>query len=123
MIQQKQTYKINLFTKIVTISFLLALISLTLIGKLPLFIFITYAIMSIITYITYSIDKSRAINGEYRISEKTLHILSLIGGWIGAILAQQRLRHKNKKVSFQIVFWISVIVHISLLVWKIKAIV
>ncbi len=79
--------------------------------------------MSIITYITYSIDKSRAINGEYRISEKTLHILSLIGGWIGAILAQQRLRHKNKKVSFQIVFWISVIVHISLLVWKIKAIV
>ena len=117
--QSKQTYKINLFTKIITISFLLALIYLALMAKLYLYVLIVYTIMSIVTYIIYSIDKSRAINDEYRISEQILHILSLIGGWIGALLAQQRLRHKNKKISFQIVFWITVILHISMLGWNI----
>lgn len=112
-------HKTNLFSKIVIITFLLGLAYLTLRAKLPIFIIISYIVMSIITYTIYYIDKSRAINDEYRISEQILHILSLIGGWMGALLAQQRLRHKNKKISFQIIFWITVIVHIYMLGWRV----
>jgi len=111
--------KTNLFSKIVIISFLVGLAYLTLRGKLPIFIIISYIVMGIVTYTIYYIDKSRAINDEYRVSEQILHTLSLLGGWMGALLAQQRLRHKNRKLSFQITFWITVIVHISMLVWRV----
>ena len=74
--------------------------------------------MSIVTYFMYSIDKSKAINDEYRIPELTLYFLSLIGGWMGAMLAQQRFRHKTKKSSFQMIFWITVLLNISVLIHK-----
>jgi uncharacterized membrane protein YsdA (DUF1294 family) len=80
--------------------------------KLPNWIPLYYLAMGIITYIIYAIDKSKAINNQYRISESTLHILSLLGGWLGAIIAQQYIRHKNKKIIFQFIFWITVFLNI-----------
>ena len=75
----------------------------------PLFI---YMIMSGITFLAYAIDKTKAHKNEWRTQESTLHLLELAGGWPGALISQKVIRHKNKKLSFQIVFWLIVLLHL-----------
>ena len=72
---------------------------------------------SMITYFAYAKDKSAAKDGSWRTQEKTLHLFSLMGGWPGAILAQQKFRHKTKKVSFRSVFWVTVILNCGGFAW------
>jgi uncharacterized membrane protein YsdA (DUF1294 family)/cold shock CspA family protein len=74
---------------------------------------ILYPTMSLITYGIYSDDKSRAQKGQWRIPENNLHLCELTGGWMGAFVAQRKLRHKSSKVSYQVVFWIIAIAHIA----------
>ncbi len=74
-----------------------------------------YALMSSIAFILYASDKSRAVKGARRIPEKTLHTVEFLGGWIGAGIAQQILRHKSSKKSYQMSFWFIVSLH--LFVW------
>ena len=71
-------------------------------------------VMSLVCYAVYGFDKQRAVNGGRRIPERTLQILSFLCGWPGALLAQRQLRHKTKKVSFLIVFWGLVVLHIAI---------
>lgn len=73
-----------------------------------MFILVFYIILSVVTFIVYALDKSAAEQHRWRIQEKTLHLLSLLGGWPGAWIAQRMLRHKTQKVSFQIVYWATV---------------
>ena len=42
--------------------------------------------------------------------------MAFLGGWPGAFLAQRQFRHKTQKVSFRIVFWITVILHITIVI-------
>ena len=86
-------------------------------AKIPPLIFALYALVSLITYIMYAVDKSAAKNGTWRTQESTLHLLSLVGGWPGALVAQVKLRHKSKKQSFRSVFWITVLLNCSVFVW------
>jgi uncharacterized membrane protein YsdA (DUF1294 family)/cold shock CspA family protein len=74
---------------------------------------ITYAVMSGVTFVAYASDKTLARRGDWRIPEATLHLLAIFGGWPGALLAQQWLRHKNRKLLFQAIFWIIVVAHIA----------
>ena len=67
--------------------------------------------ISIVTFVVYAVDKAAAMRGSWRISEKTLHILALAGGWPGGLIAQQTLRHKSSKPSFQAVFWVTVVLN------------
>lgn len=67
-----------------------------------------YAAASVLTFMAYALDKSAAIAGRWRTSEKTLHLLALAGGWPGALLAQQWLRHKTAKREFVAIFWLTV---------------
>jgi uncharacterized membrane protein YsdA (DUF1294 family) len=76
-----------------------------------------YALISVIAYITYAIDKKAAINNRRRVSEKSLHLLGIVGGWPGALLAQQRLRHKTQKTAFQVTFWLTVVVNLVCVGW------
>lgn len=76
-----------------------------------------YMVVSIITFTVYAIDKSAATKGTWRTSESTLHLLSLVGGWPGALVAQQKLRHKSKKQLFRFVYWITVALNCALLSW------
>ena len=76
-----------------------------------------YIVVSIITFTVYAIDKSAATKGTWRTSESTLHLLSLVGGWPGALVAQQKLRHKSKKQFFRFVYWITVALNCALLSW------
>ena len=73
---------------------------------------ILYPVMSLITFRLYADDKSRAQQGRWRRQENTLHLCEFMGGWLGAFVAQQRLRHKSSKVYYQVVFWVIVILHI-----------
>jgi uncharacterized membrane protein YsdA (DUF1294 family)/cold shock CspA family protein len=77
-------------------------------GRVPSWAFVLYLTMSLITYVFYYRDKSAAQKGTWRTPENTLHLLALFGGWPGAFVAQQALRHKSKKRSFLEVFWVTV---------------
>lgn len=76
------------------------------------FILAIYLLMSVICFLVYWWDKRKSINGEWRIPEAHLHWLELLGGWPGALIAQQKLRHKNRKGSYQFVFWLIVVLHL-----------
>jgi len=76
-----------------------------------------YAVMSLVTGLAYWLDKRLAQAGGRRISERTLHLLALAFGWPGALLAQRFVRHKSRKVSFQIVFWLIVGLHVAAWTW------
>ncbi len=62
-------------------------------------------LISIITVLTYWHDKRRARAGGPRVPESTLHFLEFLGGWPIAYIAQQKLRHKTIKRSYQVTFW------------------
>ena len=70
-------------------------------------------VMSVVCFAAYGLDKRRAVNGSRRVPEQTLHILALLGGWPGGLLGQQQFRHKTKKLSFAIVFWCLVMLHVA----------
>lgn len=86
-------------------------------GKLPLAVLVAYAALSIVTFIAYALDKSAARHGRWRTPESTLLMLGLAGGWPGALIAQQTLRHKSKKTSFIVALWVTVLVNGIALAW------
>jgi uncharacterized membrane protein YsdA (DUF1294 family) len=68
----------------------------------------------------YSYDKEAAQRDQQRTPEKILQMLALFGGWPGALIAQAKLRHKNRKASFQGVFWVVVVINLVALVWLLR---
>ena len=93
------------------LSFLVVLAALAGAGWLEMSWLVLYLGASLITYSCYSSDKTAALNARRRTPESTLHIMSLIGGWPGALIAQVLLRHKTRKPSFLIGYWFTVIVN------------
>ncbi len=75
---------------------------------------ILYPIVSLLTFALYSQDKNSAKRGAWRTPEQTLHLCEIAGGWLGGFIAQQILRHKNSKISYQIAFWAIVLLHMAL---------
>lgn len=73
-----------------------------------------YAIMSLVCFILFFIDKKRAETGGWRVKEYYLHVVTLLGGWPGALLGQKFLRHKTKKWSYRIILWLIILVHVAL---------
>jgi len=58
-------------------------------------------LMSLATLMVYAWDRRRARRNGWRVSERTLHGLELLGGWPGGLLARRWLRHKSAKKSFR----------------------
>jgi uncharacterized membrane protein YsdA (DUF1294 family)/cold shock CspA family protein len=92
-------------------SFLVALAALAAIGWLEVSWLALYYGASIITYGVYARDKRAAQNERRRTPESKLHLMSLVGGWPGALIAQALLRHKTRKPSFLIGYWFTVIIN------------
>lgn len=93
--------------------FLAVLILLVLRGTIPALLPWVYLVMSIATWVAYAVDKQAAgKRGWRRTPESTLHFMEMLGGWPGGLIAQQLLRHKSVKSSFQRTFWMSVIVNL-----------
>ncbi len=84
-------------------------------GWLPLEMAFVFAGLSAITYVAYALDKHAAQTRRWRTQESTLHALELLGGWPGALIAQQLLRHKSRKPGYRFVFWCMVAANIGAL--------
>ena len=112
-----QTREIGFFNKFIIVAFTAYLLVLVYIYNLPVVVLFGFMILSIITFATYALDKNAAQNGNWRTQESTLHMLALIGGWPGAMYAQQKLRHKSIKTEFRQVFWATVVMNITAISW------
>jgi len=86
-------------------------------GNLPMAILYWYLAASFVTFFIYANDKSAARKGNQRTSERALFVFGLVGGWPGALIAQETLRHKLKKTSFQVVFATTVVLNCAALIW------
>ena len=86
-------------------------------GWLPAAVPIVYAAASVTAAGVYAADKSAARRNQWRTPERMLHLLALVGGWPGALVAQAVFRHKSRKPSFRIVFWTTVALNCAALAW------
>lgn len=77
--------------------------------------------MSVITFVAFYLDKRRAVRHRTRISEKTLHLMELLGGWPGALLGQRLLRHKSRKLPYRVVLGCIALLHIAVWVYAVLA--
>lgn len=75
------------------------------------------AAMSVIAFILYGADKSRAKRGKWRIKESVLLGVGFFGGAVGALLAMKLFRHKTKHWYFTVINLIGLILQIALFVF------
>jgi uncharacterized membrane protein YsdA (DUF1294 family)/cold shock CspA family protein len=92
--------------------FVVLYIVIAIIWHPPYWVLFIYLGTSLLCILIYSLDKSAAALGRWRVSESALLLLGLAGGWPGAIIAQRLLHHKTRKRSFQSAFAGSVVVNI-----------
>ena len=76
-----------------------------------------YFVLGLITYGMYAKDKAAAQSGEWRTPESTLHLLSILGGWVGAMVAQTYLRHKSQKPEFRMTYYLTVVINLAVLLF------
>lgn len=84
-------------------------------ADLPLWMPVLYLVMSVAGFAAYGVDKSAAKAGRRRVSEQTLLTVGVLGGWPGALIAQQVFRHKTRKRSFRRMFWLTVLINVAVL--------
>ena len=83
--------------------------------KLLLIIYV--AVMSLIAFAAFGLDKYKAKTDKWRTPEKTLFLLAIIGGGIGAFLGMQVFRHKTKHTQFVIGIPVIMIAQLALIAW------
>jgi uncharacterized membrane protein YsdA (DUF1294 family)/cold shock CspA family protein len=86
---------------------------LALAWRVPHVVGVGYLVLSVVCFVMYAADKSAARSGGWRTKESTLLTFGLAGGWPGALLAQQWLRHKSTKASFRSAFWGTVAINVG----------
>jgi len=74
-------------------------------------------VISLIAFCVYGADKRRARQGAWRIPERTLFLLALLGGSPGALLAMLVFHHKTRHPAFVIGIPAILIVQAILLWW------
>jgi uncharacterized membrane protein YsdA (DUF1294 family)/cold shock CspA family protein len=113
----KAAKKMNRFSIYLSVVFIILIIIFYLLEYFPQKLMFLYVGASAITFLAYASDKSKAKRRVWRTPESSLHMLALIGGWPGAAIAQQVLRHKSQKKEFRRIFWLTVFVNLAVLVW------
>ena len=84
------------------------------------YVIIGYLILiNLVTFIVFGVDKRKAINHKWRIPEKTLFLLAIIGGSIGAIAGMYTFRHKTKHWYFVVGMPLILIVQLAVAFWLI----
>jgi len=104
---------------VIGVGTLLVVLLLAVFRVVPVMIAGGIAGLSLVSFVVYGLDKNAAGRGAQRIPEKHLHLLSLVGGWPGALIAQPVFRHKTIKQPFQTVFWTTVVLNVAGLAWLI----
>lgn len=106
--------------KTIATLFVLALLAAWWFAKVPDFVLGIYGVASVVAFGAYARDKAAARDGAWRTSENKLHLFALLGGWPGALVAQDVFRHKSAKASFQLVFWLTVAINCAGMVWLLR---
>ena len=75
------------------------------------------AVINLVTFAVYGIDKAKAKRGAWRVPEKTLFLLPLLGGSLGALLGMKVFRHKTKHWYFVWGIPLILLAQIALAVW------
>ncbi len=65
-------------------------------------LYIYIFLINVLGFLLMYIDKQKAINNEWRISETSLLSLSIVGGSIGIYIGMNKFRHKTKHKKFKI---------------------
>lgn len=73
-------------------------------------------IMSVIDFFLMLIDKRRARRRQYRIPERVLFGVALLGGCVGGYIGMQLLHHKTKHAKFAVGLPILIVVHIVIFI-------
>lgn len=102
-------------------SALAAIAGAALAGWLPLLMAGVYGVMSAVSWLMYLSDKAAAGRGDRRTPESSLHLADLLGGWPGALVAQQQFRHKTLKQPFQAMFWATVAANLAAAGWLVSS--
>lgn len=75
------------------------------------------AVINLATFIVYGEDKRRARKGKWRVPEKTLFLLPLLGGSAGALLGMRVFHHKTRHWYFVWGIPAILLAQIALAVW------
>ena len=100
------------FDYLAIVAFFLVYVLVSVAWPMPPWVLGVYLMTSILSFIAYAADKKAATTGGWRISESSLLALGIIGGWPGAIVGQQRFRHKTRKAGFRSVFRGTVVLNV-----------
>ena len=73
--------------------------------------------INILTFLVYGIDKWKARNGKWRISEATLLLLAVIGGSIGAWAGMSVWHHKTLHKKFRYGVPMILIIQVALIIY------
>ena len=106
--------------QIASVAYIVFLALLVLMGRLSGLVLLFISVMNAASYWFYAQDKEAAKNGQRRVPENTLHLLSFLGGWPAAWLAQQKLRHKTQKQPFRKIYFCTILFNILLIFWLIS---
>lgn len=101
----------------VVATFFVLLVGFVVLDKLPVTLLAAYGLLSAVSFLMYGEDKSAAKQSRWRTPEATLHVLALLGGWPGALIARRFFHHKTTKQPFRTIFWITVTVNCVALAW------
>ncbi|MBE0687548.1 MAG: DUF1294 domain-containing protein [Anaerolineaceae bacterium] len=71
-----------------------------------------YLVINVVTFLAWGFDKFRAQLQQWRVPEKTLYGLIILGGGVGALLGMTVFRHKTRKTQFKVIALISIVVHL-----------
>jgi uncharacterized membrane protein YsdA (DUF1294 family) len=102
---------------LIALAFLAAVYFSVTFAGMHMYVFYLYLAASALTFVLYAKDKWAAKRGAWRTPEGTLHGLALIGGWPGAMIAQQVFRHKSSKKEFRFMFWAVVLINTAAFIW------
>jgi uncharacterized membrane protein YsdA (DUF1294 family)/cold shock CspA family protein len=100
-----------------TALFFSVLVGLVMLGQASGLLLVAYGMFSAVAFVMYRADKTAAQQGAWRTSESNLHVIALLGGWPGALVARRVFRHKTTKQPFRTIFWGTVIANCLALTW------
>lgn len=81
-----------------------------------------YVVMNLTGFITMLIDKRRAINNKWRISERNLLLIAFIGGGLGSYIGMRLFKHKTRHLKFIILLPVFLVINLLTVIYLVKVI-